>query len=67
MTLFVQMGMPTIFTEDANLRDLLKSDEPLYVSHVIHKATIEINEQFTEASAVSGKTFYDCSMLEIWM
>lgn len=47
--------MNEMFGWEANLRGLLNSEEPLSVSHVIHQATIEINEQLTEASAATGE------------
>lgn len=49
------MGMNEIFEEGkADLSDLLNSKERLHVSYVIHQATIEINEQFSEATAASA-------------
>lgn len=50
------MGMNTMFDRNADLSGLSNSQERLYVNHVVHKATIEINEKLTEASAASGKT-----------
>lgn len=38
-----------MFTPDANLGGLLDSNEPLYVSNVIHKAFIEVNEEGSES------------------
>lgn len=44
------MGINKMFTPDADLSGLLDSNEPLYVSDVIHKAFIEVNEEGSEAS-----------------
>lgn len=46
-----------MFDLRANLNGLLDSNERLYVADVIHKTTIEINEDHTEDSGVTGKTF----------
>lgn len=46
-----------MFKETADLSGLLDATEPLYVSDVIHKAFIEINEEYTEG-ATAGGNFY---------
>lgn len=51
------MGMGEMFSSSADLKGLLESGESLHVSEVIHKATIEIDEKGSEASAGTG-TFY---------
>lgn len=50
------MGINEIFDPNlADLSGLLSDAEPLFVSDVIHEATIEISETFTEASAATGE------------
>lgn len=50
------MGINEIFDPElADLSGLLSVAEPLFVSDVIHAATIEISETFTEASAATGE------------
>merc|ERR1712165_676285 len=45
------MGVSTLF-RTADLDDI--SDEPLYVSDVLHKAQVKINEEGSEAAAATG-------------
>lgn len=51
------MGITEIFSDGANLRDLLDSDEQLKISDVIHKAFIEVTEKGTEAGKAFTKIF----------
>ncbi len=47
------LGVKTVFdAKNSNLSDI--SNEPLYVSKVVHKAIIKVNEEGSEAAAVSG-------------
>lgn len=46
--------MVEMFSNSADLSDLLESPEPLKVSEVVHKAFIEINEEGSEAAAATG-------------
>jgi len=43
-----------MFTDDAEFNNLLESPEGIFVSKVLHKATIEVNEEGTEAAAATG-------------
>jgi serpin B len=46
------MGMPAAFTRQANFQSI--SDEPLYIGWVKQKTYVDVNEEGTEAAAVSG-------------
>ena len=49
----IEMGMPTTFTEDADLTSIAKD---LYISSIIHQTYIEVDEKGTEAAAATGIT-----------
>lgn len=51
------MGVPDLFGDKADMSGLLESGESITVSDAIHKAHIEIDEEGTEAAAVTGMTF----------
>ena len=47
------LGVKTLFDEkNANLNNI--SDEDLFVSEVVHKAVVKVNEEGSEAAAASG-------------
>ncbi len=46
------MGVKSIFDQTADLTDI--SDERLSVSAVLHKATVEVSEEGTEAAAATA-------------
>ncbi len=46
------LGMPAAFTRQANFHGI--SDEPLYIGWVKQKTYVDVNEEGTEAAAVTG-------------
>ena len=52
--IFPEMGMKSAFFPNiADLRGISESDNPLYVSEIIHKTAIEVNETGAAASAIT--------------
>merc|ERR1719308_163947 len=47
-----KLGAPDMFGNNANLRGI--SDQPLFVSNGIHQASIEVNEEGSEAAAATA-------------
>lgn len=55
MDFAIQLGMGEMFGGLANLHNLVNTNDPLHVKNVIHKAFIEINEEYSEGAAAQGK------------
>lgn len=49
--------MTEMFSSGANLNGLLASGQPLQVSHAVHKAIIEIDEEGAVAAAATSNLF----------
>ncbi|XP_060838643.1 leukocyte elastase inhibitor-like isoform X2 [Rhopalosiphum padi] len=47
------LGSPTMFTREANFTNIVENGD-LYVSKVVHKAYVDVNEKGTEAAAATG-------------
>ena len=57
----VRLNVKTLFTSDADLSGI--STEKLFVSDVIQKAIIEVNEEGTEAAAATAIMMMRCCMM----
>jgi len=54
-----------MFTREANFSNIVEDGE-LYVSKVSHKAYIDVDENGTEAAAVTGNIIYFHTVVQAW-
>jgi len=55
------LGMETAFTDSADFSEI--TDSQLFISEVLHKAKIKVDEEGTEAAAVTAITFETTAMM----
>jgi serpin B len=48
------MGMPTAFSDESDFTGMSPKGKDLVISHVLHKAFVEVNEEGTEAAAATA-------------
>ncbi|MBY9018952.1 MAG: serpin family protein, partial [Candidatus Lokiarchaeota archaeon] len=56
------LGMTSAFSDGANFSGIAV-DSPRYISQIIHKAFVEVNERGTEAAAVTALRLLGCGMV----
>jgi serpin B len=63
VTILQKLGLKLSFGDQADLSDMVEPGVPMVLSDVIHKAVIEVNEEGTEAAAVTFEDVeYGCDM-----
>lgn len=51
------MGLLSIFTHAADFRGILETHQNLFISEVLHKAYLSVDEYGSEAAAATGNIF----------
>lgn len=57
------LGIPTAFSENAEITKILASGEKLKIDSVVHKAVVKVDEKGTEAAAVTAIGFRCCAAM----
>jgi len=50
----IKMGMPTAFSDQSDFTGMSPKGKDLVISHVLHKAFVDVNEEGTEAAAATA-------------
>jgi serpin B len=58
----MEMGLSAAFREDAEFPGIIEEEIPLFISEVLHKTYIDVNEEGTEAAAVTSIGFETTSV-----
>ena len=57
-----RLGMPAAFSREANFTGMTTNAAPLFISSVVHKAYLDVDEEGTEAAAATAVTLETLSM-----
>jgi serpin B len=60
----IEMGLSAAFRDDAEFPGIIEEEIPLFISEVLHKTYIDVNEEGTEAAAVTSIGFETTSVGE---
>ncbi|KAJ8985514.1 hypothetical protein NQ317_015059 [Molorchus minor] len=62
-----ELGLGDMFTDNANFSKMIGGSENLYVSKVVQKAFIEVNEEGAEAAAATGECIQNVFLVNCFL